>query len=288
MNNNIAILGGDSRQLYAAEYLRDKGYKVNIFACEHGKNPENTACSSNIDEAMSSDIIILPLPVSKNGNLLNAPLASAEIRLKDIVDRISDSHLVFYGMGSQGFTRNVQARAGYSCDYFNIEELIYKNALLTSEGIISIILEKLPTTVYGMKAAITGYGRIGMFTAQKLIALGADVTVFARNELQLLKASLSGAKAKNINNLSEMSCNFDVIVNTVPSQVIDKTAVRLSRSHCVFIEAASAPYGIDSDACALFGRSLIKAFSLPGKIAPKSAGIIIGETIFGRLSEVKK
>ncbi len=287
MNKTITVIGGDSRQLYAAEYLKDKEYKIKIFACEHGKYPENTKSSDSIDDAMKSDVIILPLPVSKNGSTLNSPLTSKEIKLKDIIDKITDSHYVFYGMGTQNFSKNVQAKAKYACDYFNIESLIYKNALLTSEGLLSIILDKLPTTVFGMKAAITGYGRIAGFTADKLLKLGADVSVFARNELQLLKAQTSGAKTYHNSDITETIGQFDIVINTVPSQVINKKAIENSNRNCIFIEAASAPYGIDSDACALYGRTLIKAFSLPGKTAPKSAGIIIGETIDKQLREVK-
>lgn len=287
MNKTISVIGGDSRQLYAAEYLKDKGYEIKIYACEHGKYPIDTKAAQSIDDAMKSDVIILPLPVSKNGSTLNSPLTSKEIKLKDIIDKITDNHYVFYGMGAQNFSKNVQAKAKYCCDYFNIESLIYKNALLTSEGIISIILDKLPTTVFGMKTAITGYGRIAGFTAEKLLKLGADVTVFARNELQLLKAETTGAKASDILEIDKNIGQFDVVINTVPSHVISRNAIENSNKNCIFIEAASAPYGIDSDACALYGRTLIKAFSLPGKTAPKSAGIIIGETIDKQLREVK-
>ncbi len=287
MNRTITVTGGDSRQIYMSGYLKEKGYDVKIFACEHVKYPEGVKGCDSIEEAVLSEVLILPLPVSKNGSMLNTPLSSKEIRLRDIAERINDRHIVFYGMGSPPFSKNVQARALYSCDYFNIESLIYKNAMLTSEGILSIVLEKLPVTVFGLKAAITGYGRIGAFTAEKLMSLGAEVTVFARDEMQQIKASLKGIRAYGISEICDFVNDFDVIINTVPAIVIERNAVSLSNPGCIFIEAASAPYGIDSDACALYGRTLIKAFSLPGKTAPKSAGIIIGETIDKRLREVK-
>ena len=287
MTKSITVTGGDSRQLYMSGYLKEKGYDVKIFACEHGKYPDGIKECLSLDEAMESEIIILPLPVSKNGSLLNTPLSSYEIRLKDITDRINENHFVFYGMGTGNFPKHVQAKAYYSCDYFNIESLIYKNALLTSEGILSIILEKLPLTVFGLKTAITGYGRIGAFTAEMLKRLGADVTVFARDEIQLLKANLSGISSHNISELCNFAPDFDVIINTVPHIIVDSKAIKNSNYSCVFIETASAPYGIDAEACAQYGRTLIKAFSLPGKTAPKSAGIIIGETIHNQLQEVK-
>lgn len=287
MNKTLTVIGGDSRQLYMSGYLKEKGYDVRIFACEHGKYPDGIKACDDIDDAFTSEIIILPLPVSKNGYSLNTPLSSEDLRLKDITDRINENHCVFYGMGATGFCKNVQARALFSCDYFSIEALIYKNAMLTAEGILSIVLDKLPVTVSGLKAAIAGYGRIGTFTADKLMMLGADVTVFARDDMQRLKAELSGAKAYEICRINDFADSFDVLINTVPSPVIDRRFIGSSKNDCVFIEAASAPYGIDADACSLYGRTLIKAFSLPGKTAPKSAGIIIGEAIESKLREVK-
>ncbi len=287
MNKTISVIGGDSRQLYAAEYLSNKGYKIKMYAAEHGKNKCNISEAKDISEAFASEIIILPLPVSKNGTTLNTPLSSKEIKLKDITDNVSENHYVFFGMGASNFTKHIQAKSKYSCDYFNIESLIYKNALLTSEGIISIILDKLPTTLFGMSIAVTGYGRIGSLTVDKLMKLGGKVSVFARNEMQKIKAAVNGASAFDITELSDIADRFDAIINTVPFPVVDIDTVKNSKNSCVFIESASAPYGIDGDACVLHGRTLIKAFSLPGKTAPKSAGIIIGETIDSILREVK-
>ena len=84
---------------------------------------------------------------------------------------------------------------------FENEEFTLKNALLTSEGIISVLLEKIPSTIFGMNIAITGYGRIAEYTANKLKLLGADVSIFARNPIALTKAENSGLKAHNLLNL---------------------------------------------------------------------------------------
>lgn len=279
MSDSISIIGGDSRQLYAAEYLINRGYKVSIFACEHGKFPEKAKRCTDIENAMNNEIIILPLPVTKNGSILNAPLSANEIKIKDITDRINEGHTVFYGMGSISLSRHIQAKSRRSIDYYNIEQLIYKNALLTAEGLISIILDKIPTTLFGMNIAVTGYGRISFFVADKLHKLGAKVSIFARNELQLVKAESMGYSTYQLKEISKKIAAYDCLINTIPYPVIDRYCINNSKKDCVFIEAASAPYGIDADACSDAERILIKAFSLPGKTAPKSAGIIIGETI---------
>ena len=94
MIRTITVIGGDSRQLYMSGYLKEKGYDVKIFGCEHGKYPEGVKGCESIDKAVLSDVLILPLPVSKNGNLLNTPLSSEEIKLREITERINEK--VFY------------------------------------------------------------------------------------------------------------------------------------------------------------------------------------------------
>ena len=61
--------------------------------------------------------------------------------------------------------------------------------------------------------------------------------------------------------------------------MINSEAIKNSKEDALFIESASAPYGIDFEACAKYNRNLVKAFSLPGKTSPKSAGLIIAKTV---------
>ena len=48
---------------------------------------------------------------------------------------------------------------------------------------------------------------------------------------------------------------------------------------CLLIEIASAPFGIDFQCAKEKAFNVIKAGSLPGKVAPESAGEIIGRSI---------
>lgn len=287
-NKTVSVIGGDSRLIYAAEFLASHGYKVSAFYNEHGKIPESVKKGNELKDAFEGDIILLPLPVTKNGKMLNSPLSSSELPIKEITDGISERNTVFLGMGSTSLLKQLSAKAGAVCDYFTIESLTYKNALLTAEGLLGIILERSPLSLFSMKIAVTGYGRIGAFLAGMLKMLGADVSVFARNEIQRIKAEAIGIKANTMHHLEEDAQLFDCIINTVPSPVINEKAIRCSKPECIFIEAASQPYGIDSDACTRNARTLIKAFSLPGKTSPKTAGIIIAETVIKKEKELMK
>lgn len=279
INKTVSVIGGDSRQIYAAEHLSSLGYKVGIYACEHGKIGGQIYISENLKNAFESDFIILPLPVSKNSKTLNSPLSSLNIEIKDIAELTTEKNTVFLGMGNKSLVKLLEARAKLVCDYYLIEKLIYKNAFLTAESVLGIILEKIKVSVSGMRAAVTGYGRISTFLCSMLKDLGADVTVFARDSLQRTKAELRGHKVFDINELHDKASIYDCIVNTVPYPVIGNDTIKKISAECVLIECASAPYGFVFDACDRLNKNVIKAFSLPGKKRPKTAGIIIAQTI---------
>ncbi len=286
--NTFSVIGGDSRLIYAAEYLHKLGLDVSLFANEHGKIPDGISLCKSLGEAFESDVIILPLPLSKNSKNLNSPLSSHIITLKELTDSAKEKNIIFLGMGTHSITKQLSAKANRVYDYFSIETLTYKNALLTAEGLLGIILDKLPVSVNKMKIGITGYGRIGALLSDMLNKLGADVTVFARNEVQRLKAELNGCIAVHTDDLSKRISELSCVVNTVPCRLFDESIITKASKDCVFIEAASAPYGIDAEGCIKNGRTLIKAFSLPGKTAPVTAGRIIGETVVNCLKEVQE
>lgn len=286
LNRTVTVLGGDTRQIYAALRLKELGYSVCIYGFEEFSRPIPLKSVSTLDKAMASEIIVLPLPVTRNNKTLNASFSEREILLKDITALLCDGKTVLFGMGSEAFHRELNGTGAACYDYFGCEELTVKNALLTAEALVGIVIEKLPLSVAGMKIAVTGYGRVGYFTAKLFKALGAEVTVWARNSVQLAKAQTAGLKAENIREIKNGISNADCIINTVPSVVIDKAVIEKTKKDCLIIEAASAPCGIDFDACRELDRTLVKAFSLPGKTSPKTAGIYIADTVNDIVKEV--
>ncbi len=281
----VSVIGGDTRQIYTAQRLEEYGFEVRLFGLEHyGSSPLLPPYAESLERALLSDAAVLPLPCSKNGKSLNAPFAAQEISLREITDLSADT-VIFTGMSAESFSKALSANGATVFDYFRNESLTVKNALLTAEGILGIILERTPVTVWRMNTAVTGYGRVGYFISRALKSLGANVTVYARNAAQLAKAETAGLRTARIDRLPEQAHIYDVIINTVPAPVVTPAAVENTRRGCLLIETASAPFGIDFEACKTHGRELVKAFSLPGKTAPKTAGILIADTVFGMMKE---
>lgn len=273
-DNTFLILGGDNRSLYLGEYLENQGFKVCYYAFNH------TECYNSLEEAVNaSDIIILPLPFTRDRITLNTPLFDEVVLISDIVALLSSKKMVFGGQLPKSFCEELESR-GCSCwDYFLLDELAIYNAVPTAEGVVQVLIEELPITIHGMKCAVLGYGRVGKILAETLHSLGAEVTVFARKESAFAEIHASSMKYKHFESLTTEYNDFDAVINTVPVKVLGEAQLSNLNGECVLVEVASAPFGIDFQVAKERAFKVVKAGSLPGKVAPKTAGEIIGRSI---------
>ncbi len=273
-DNVFLILGGDNRSLYLGEYLEKKDLQVCYYAFN------NTDCYKTLPEAINDACcIILPLPLTRDRTTLNAPLFDETILISDISALSTPDKLFLGGQLPKSFTEDIESNGAVCFDYFNLDELAVYNAVPTAEGVVQILIEKLPVTIHGMKCAVTGYGKVGKVLASTLKALGADVTIFARKEKDFAHAYTKSVKSSSYNALKTGTNTFDVLINTVPVKIIGKDELLHLSPDCMLIETASAPFGIDFQAAKELAFDVVKAGSLPGKVAPRSAGEIIGRSI---------
>ena len=164
-------------------------------------------------------------------------------------------------------------------DYYDAEEVQIKNAVPTAEGAIGIAMRELPITLYGSHCTILGYGRIGQRLSDMLRALGAHVTVVARSESALCRAETTGCTVQHIDDFSSAPGNPDILFNTIPAPVLTVETLRALPHRTRIIELASAPGCMNADALKECRQKVIRAPSLPGRVAPYSAGKILYETI---------
>lgn len=147
-------------------------------------------------------------------------------------------------------------------------------------------MENLPITLHGCRALVVGYGRIGRILAHRLRGLGAFVTVAARKYEQLAWAEVDGCTAQRLADLKGWLCGYDLVINTVPSRVLTEELMADLKPSCLVIDVASKPGGVDMDAAGRLGIQVIWALSLPGKVAPVTAGRAIQQTIYHILQEL--
>ncbi len=287
----FTFLGGDMRQVTVAKKVLSLGHKVRIF----GMGPFSSDIVGadiflSVDKAIEgSDVIMLPLPVSRDNMLLNfsAAVNDAPLPLSDIVKYAAknESSIIVGGMIPQSML-SIADKTGIAIeDYYASEELQCKNALPSAEGAIMIAMENTFKNVEGMNVLISGFGRIGRILAQKLSALGAHVTAAARRDEVLCDIAMCGYDAVQTSDIDAMRKAFelcDVVFNTAPSLIFSTHMLEGVQNKPLYIEIASSPGGIDIPTARGKGIAIQFAPSLPGKYAPISAG----EYIFDTVSEI--
>lgn len=276
-NRNIVIIGGDKRQKYLKSYLESQGCEVYSYGLFDWDDDTEKLKSVILPDS----IIVLPLPAARNDKTINMPFSKKETSIERLISFLGKDNIVFGGIIKGELLSRLRETEIPFVDYYD-KVFIEKNAVLTAFGALKILLEHIDFALPLGNFAITGYGRVARETASMLTALSCSVTVFARNSSQREDASIKGCDALPLSELSECADQFDIIINTVPARIIGTDALSKMRKDCKIIELASAPYGVDFDVARKYGIDVIKAFGLPGKYTPKTAGEIIGKRILQR------
>jgi len=283
----FAVVGGDLRYVYLAGQLADSGCKTIAVGFDNTDLPPCVAGCTDVSQAIAlSDVVILPMPVSTDGKTVQAPYSRLCIPLEQIYAAISPDQLVFGGGISEEITAAFDRRDIVSFDYLKREELSVANAVPTAEGALQLAMEELPVTINGARCLVVGYGRIGKVLARMLVALGAQVTVAARRCEARAWAIADGCRAIHTDEL--LRCEtMDAVFNTVPTMLLDARVLAGFDKRTLVIDLASRPGGVDFTAAAGLHLKTIWALSLPGRVAPKTAASIIGDTVMNILEEVE-
>lgn len=280
MKATITVLGGDLRQVHLARMLLEDGHNVVTWGLDQGGAPGLVP----LNTALERDILILPLPVCRGG-LLNLPLTDTELRTEQLWPRLRYDQLLLGGMTGELGPRLMADFGLTLLDYYAREETQVANAVPTAEGALQLAMESTDRTVLGSRCLIIGYGRIGRLLADRLLALGAEVTVSARKYGDLAWIDAWGCHSVRTNALADQLDRFDLIFNTAPALILDRARLRETREDCVILELASAPGGVDLEAARELGRQVIRAPGLPGKVAPRSAAAAIRDSVYHILEE---
>ncbi len=283
----IAVLGGDKRMDFAARELVRLGYGVREWGrCE---DDDIAAFAKTAHEwLLNVDALMLPLPASLDGTHLSTPLLKKGEGLRmETLFCAAPNKIWLVGRFGEGLRLRADRDRIRWIDYFDSEILQLKNALPTAEGAIEIAMRELPVVLDGTKVSVIGYGRIGEVLSAKLGALGAEVSVYARRPAVCTRAELMGHSAKQILQDGDLLFEEDtrVIFNTVPNRLFGRSVLQNIPKDCLIIDLASAPGGVDMTAAGELGIRTIWATALPGKCAPESAGIILGQTAHSILSD---
>ncbi len=289
--NKILFVGGDMRQIRAVNRIAECGIDTTVFGFEDtaGKklsdSIEKVCCIE--DTSLDFDAIILPLPCSLDGENINISGITRKISINNFLSKLPAGSLVFAGRCDNQFLKCAEEYGIKVIDYFVREELQILNAIPTAEGAIQIAMEETPFTIHSSKCLVIGNGRIGAILSKMLLGIGADVTVASRKQKDRAKVFSCGMKSISMGELYDEISQFEIIFNTAPKLVLDADLLIKSRRNVLIIDLASKPGGVDFEAARKMGIKVVWALSLPGKVAPDTAGDIIGKTILNIMEEME-
>lgn len=257
MAKTFAVVGSDARQQAAGRYLAQHGCTV-----------------TGAEGVYRADYILLPMPLDADRAGLARLLRAAR-----------PGTAAFGGRVSSAVQAAGQAAGVPIWDYYQREELAELNAVPTAEGCLALLLEHRARTIWGSRMLVVGYGRIGRALAQRLRALGAQVTVAARRAGTRACAQADGCRAVGISALRQEAAKTDCIINTVPALVLTEEVLSGAGAGALVVDLASEPGGTDFAAAKARGIQALHALSLPAKFAPETAGELVGSVVLQMLKE---
>ncbi len=232
-------------------------------------------------EAKNYDYLILPIRGISDDNLIDG----TNIVLSENYLKLFKDKTIFTGLITDSLKQKCEECHIRLITYLN-DDIAIKNNYITTEGIIEAISKNSEKAIYNSKILIVGYGKLGIICGNIFKALKAEVTISCRHEKDSLHAQISDFKVINHNQLINNINQFDFIINTVPFRIIDHVIIRkINNPHLLIIDVSSQPYGLDHEYARSLGLKTLLLPGIPGKIAPITAGELIGQFIINILME---
>jgi dipicolinate synthase subunit A len=285
----VSVIGGDLRIVKLVELLAKDDFKIYTYGLEKAdklKDNEKVKFCDTIEEAIGlTKVVIGPVPFSSNNIDINAPYSERKIKIQEILCNMAGKALLAGSIKPEIENEAKQENVNI-IDLLKKEELVVLNAIATAEGTIQVAMEETSKTIHGSNILIMGYGRIGKVLSKMLLGIGANVYCEARKKEDLAWIKAYGYTPIDLANLKETLNKFDIIVNTIPTLILDKSHLQNVNKECLIIDVASMPGGIDQEAAKELGIRTLWALSLPGKVAPTTSAEYIKETIDHILKEI--
>ncbi|MBM7557866.1 dipicolinate synthase subunit DpsA [Halanaerobacter jeridensis] len=281
VDKKIALLGGDDREKILLSSLEQSDAQVQVLG-----QPFNSS-------KLSREVITSLAQIDANIDAVIAPMTGVDENYKIKKTFIDGEVLLtedfFAGLqpGTKFFIGFAKPKIKEWCKKYNLDlielatldELAILNAIPTAEGAINKAIEHSRITLHHNNSFVLGLGRVGMTIARMLEGMGSNTFGVARKPKDLARALEMGLEPVEFQDLKQEIVQADFIFNTVPTLVLDREILSVLDSETVIIDVASAPGGTDFAAAKDFGISAHLALGLPGKVAPKSAGEILGDII---------
>lgn len=278
----IAMLGCDPREVELAVALVNLGVDLRLVGFPQFGPLKKALHFQNASEAVRGcRAVIAPMSNTDAAGLIQVRMDEKKgtaIDLAEVIPFIPTKTPVLIGV-AKPVIKGLATQYGITLiETAEIDDIAILNSIPTAEGAIQVAMENTDITIHQSRCLVLGLGRCGTTITKTLIALGADVTVASRSSKDLANAVVFKAKPIRLSELNKHT-DFQIIFNTIPALVLPRSYLRYLDPQSLIVDIASGPGGTDFSAAEQLGIKAIHALSLPGKVAPATAGSILVNTI---------
>lgn len=267
----IAVLGGDEREQEIARLAAATGASVSAFGFpfpDEGITGVSLEPSAE-DALQGAHIALFPIP----GMTMDGAIFATE---KIVPDRALLTHLspgarIILGTADDGLKSAAQELGIDLLEYESDHELMLLRAPAIVEAAIRVLIENTRITLHGNAICVIGFGNIGSVLVRTLVAMGAHVTVAARNPVQRAMAYTLGAESMHTEDLATRAGEFPIIVSTVPAPLLDNHVIDSLAQDALLVDLSAPPGSIDFSYAKSRGLRTIWARAL-GRRAPVTVG----------------
>ncbi len=287
----VAIIGGDARQIEIIRKLIEQDAKIYLIGFEHLEHSFTGAVKEKIDEMDMKEIdaIILPVAGTNMNGEVESIFSNEKIFLTEEILMQTPPHCTIYSGISNKYLSDLVKKVGRKLVLlFERNDVAIYNSIPTVEGTLMMAIQHTDFTIHNSKTIVLGLGRVGMTVARVFAALGAKVKVGARKAEHLARVEEMGLTPFHLKDLETAVKNADIVINTIPFPVVTAKVISKMPAHTLIIDLASKPGGTDFRYAEKRGIKALLAPSLPGIVAPKTAGQILANVLAELLKDQNK
>ncbi|WP_338452097.1 dipicolinic acid synthetase subunit A [Niallia oryzisoli] len=285
----IAIIGGDARQLEIIRKLTELDAKLSLIGFEQLDHAFSGATKEKIADLDFSqlDSIILPVAgTSLEGNV-DTIFSNEKVILQEEMLKKTPPHcVVFSGITNSYLTGITDSADRTLVQLFQRDDVAIYNSIPTVEGTIMMAIQHTDFTIHGSYVTVLGLGRVGMSVARTFHLLGAKVKVGARKSEHIARITEMGLTPFHLDEITQWVKDTDILINTIPHQIVSANVISKMPVHTLIIDLASKPGGTDFRYAEKRGIKALLAPSLPGIVAPRTAGNILAGVLSNLLQDL--
>ncbi|QQE80856.1 dipicolinate synthase subunit DpsA [Alicyclobacillus sp. SO9] len=285
---HLLFVGGDARQLEVISQVSDYDATATLVGLDDADFPFADGVSHselNPEVFAQADALVLPVAGTDDKGSVSSQFCSEPIVLREAhFAAMRPGSFVFSGIARPYLEEQCQSHGLNLIKLMELDEVAILNSIPTAEGALCMAMKETDITIHSALCTVLGFGRVGQTLARTLHALGAKVQVVSNSPAQLARIKEMGLRPIPIEELEHEVDTEDVIFNTIPTLVLTASVLRVMKQSVVIIDIASKPGGTDFRYAERRKLKALLVPSLPGQVAPKTAGKIIAKTLSRILS----